>query len=140
MSLCERGEWKEWLLFFLRGIREQSAEAFVRAKLLLQLRREYEERYVDAPKSVRRLLDALFGEPYFSVGEAAELIDMTYQGANNAVKTLEGDGVLREITGKQQYRVFRAAEVMDIVERPATDLPEPNDLLDVETAWQLPER
>lgn len=48
--------------------------------------------------------------------------------------------MLREITGKQQYRVFRAEEVMEIVERPATDLPEPNDLLDGETAWQPPEK
>lgn len=140
LAVSERGEWEEWLQFFLRGIRKQSEEAFVRAKLLLQLRHDYEERYAAAPKSVRRLVDALFGEPYFSVGEASEMIDMTYQGANNAVKRLEDDGVIQEITGKQQYRVFRAEEVMEIIERPAENLPEPNELIDVGAAWKLPER
>jgi len=140
LAVSEEGEWNEWFRFFLRGIHEQSEEAFVRAKLLLQQRHEYDSRYADAPQSVRRLVNAMFGEPYFSVSEAAEMIDMTYQGANNAVARLEDDGVIEEITGNQQYRVFRAADVMEIVERSATDLPDPNDLLEVTSAWQLPER
>jgi len=63
-----------------------------------------------------------------------------YQTANNAVETLESDDVVEEITGNDQNRVFRAAEIMDIVERPANQLPESDELVDVEQAWKLPER
>lgn len=138
LAVSEEGEWDEWLRFFLRGIREQAEEAFVRAKLLVDKRKEYEARYADAPKSVRQLSLALFEEPYFTVREASERIDVVYQTANNAVERLESDGVVAEMTGNEQNRVFRAAEIMDIVERPAKELPNPDDLVDVEQAWELP--
>lgn len=140
LAVSENGAWEDWIQFFLRGIREQSAEAFVRGKLLLEKRHEYEQTYADAPKSVRRLALTLFEEPYFTVGEASDMIDMVYQTANNAIERLEADGAVEEITGKQQNRVFRAKEIMDIVERPAVELPQPNELVDIETAWRLPER
>jgi Fic family protein len=138
LGVSERGEWEAWISFFLRGIREQATEAFVRGKLLLEQRREYETRYADAPKSVRRLARSLFEEPYFTVSEASETIGMVYQTANNAVDQLESDGVVSEITGNKQNRVFRADDIMDIVERPAAELPEATEFVDLERSWQLP--
>jgi len=140
LAVSERGEWDEWLRFFLRGIREQAEEALVRAKLLIDTRRTYETRYADEPKSVRNLALALFEDPYVTVSEASERIDVVYQTANNAVDRLEADGVVTEITGNAQNRVFRAEEIMDIVERSAQTLPDPADLVDVESAWKLPDR
>ncbi|MDS0477201.1 Fic family protein [Natrinema sp. 1APR25-10V2] len=140
LAVSEEGKWDEWLRFFLRGIREQAEEAFVRAKLLIDRRKEYARRYTDAPKFVRQLSLALFQEPYFTVREASEQIDVVYQTANNAVERLEADGVVAEITGNEQNRVFRAEEIMDIVERPAKALPNSNELVDVQQAWQLPDR
>ncbi|WP_324759624.1 Fic family protein [Haloarcula sp. GH36] len=140
LAVSEEGAWDEWLQFFVRGIREQAVEAFVRAKLLVDKRNDYESRYADAAKSVRRLSLALFEDPYITVREASDRIDVVYQTANNAIETLESDGVVEEITGNQQNRVFRAAEIMDIVERPANALPNPDELVDIEQAWTLPEK
>lgn len=139
LAVSEEGAWEDWLLFFLRGIEEQATEAFVRGKLLLDLRHEYEEHYANAPKSVRLLALATFEDPYFTVSEASDAIDMVYQTANNAISRLEADGVLEETTGKQQNRVFRAAEIMSIVERSAENLPDPTTLIDIESAWRLPQ-
>jgi Fic family protein len=140
LSVSEDGAWDEWLQFFLRGIREQAEEAFVRARLLIDKRHDYESRYAEAPQSVRRLALSLFEDPYFTVREASKRIDTVYQTANNAVTRLESDGVVTEITGNDQNRVFRAEEIMEIVERPARDLPDSNELVNIEQAWRLPER
>lgn len=139
LAVSEEGKWEEWLLFFLRGISEQADEAFVRAKLLIETRHDYETRYEDGPKSIRQLARALFEDPYFTVREASERIGVVYQTANNAVSRLEADGAVTEITDNEQNRVFRAEEIMDIVERPARNLPDPTALVDVEQAWQLPD-
>lgn len=140
LAVSEAGEWDEWLLFFLRGIREQATEAFVRAKLLIETRHEYETRYADEAASLRRLSLALFEDPYFTVTEASERIDVSYETVNNRIDRLKADGVVTEITGNARNRVFRAEEIMEIVERPANDLPDPIDLIDIERAWTLPER
>lgn len=140
LAVSEQGEWRAWLAFFLRAIREQAEEAFVRAKLLSRQQRQYEVEYADAAKSTRLLTAELFSEPYFSVSEAAEAIQMTYQSANNATEQLVTDGVVAEITGNQQNRIFKATEVMDIIERPANELPEPNELIEENTSWRLTEQ
>lgn len=137
LAVSEQGAWDEWLLFFLKGMHQQATEAFVRAKLLVHKRQEYEETYESAPNSVRTLAGAIFSEPYFTVSEAADMINMTYQSANNAVNRLEEDEVVVEITGQEQNRVFKAADIMDIVERPPSELPDPSDLVQDELVFEL---
>lgn len=129
LSVSEEGKWNAWLKFFLTGIKNQADEAFSRAKLLLQLREEYRDQYRDTSPSVQKLVEALFTEPVFTVSRAAELIDMTYPAANNAVTQLTEDEVLRETTGQQQYREFQADEVLDILNKSVEEIPTPEELL-----------
>jgi len=129
LNVNEEGDWNAWLEFFLAGIREQADEAFSRAKLLLQLRANYRERYDDAPPSVRELAEAVFLEPIFTVSRATELIDMSYPAANKAVDRLEADGLLRERTGQQRYREFQAMDVLDVLNRDIEETPAPGELI-----------
>lgn len=129
LSVSEEGEWNAWLKFFLTGIKNQADEALSRAKLLLQLREDYRDRYRNTSPSVQKLVEALFTEPVFTVSRAAELIDMTYPAANNAVTQLAEDEVLRETTGQQQYREFQADEVLDILNKSVEEIPTPEELL-----------
>lgn len=133
LAVSEEGEWNAWLEFFLTGIREQADEAFSRAKLLLELRKEYRNRYRDASPSVRKLVEKTFTEPVFTASRAAELIDMTYPTANSAIDRLVEDGVLRETTGQQQYREFQADEVLDVLNRPVEDVPSPGEVISKQT-------
>lgn len=139
LAVSERGAWEDWLLFFLEGMCQQAEEAFVRAKLLVRKRYEYQSTYEAAPPSVRKLATAIFAEPYFTVSEAADTIDMTYQSANGAVEQLVEDGVVVEITGNQQNRVFKAAEIMEIVERSPGELPDPTGVIESGSIFQLRE-
>lgn len=129
LSVNEEGDWNAWLEFFLTGMHEQADEAFSRAKLLLQLRADYRSRYSDASPSVRELIEALFIEPIFTVSRAAELIEMSYPAANNAVNQLEADGILEERTGQERYREFQAMGILDVLNRDSEEIPSPGELI-----------
>lgn len=131
-AVNEEGEWNEWLEFFLRGIKEQADEAFSRAKLLLHLRERYQRKYADSQPSVRALITEIFTEPVFTISRAAEIIDMTYPAANNAIGKLEEDGVLRERTGKKRYQEFQADEVLDALNKDTEKIPSPEALIENE--------
>lgn len=122
LAVSRDGTWEDWLTFFLEGISQQAAEAFRRASELLDLRDEYRERYQGEANSVSQLGLEIFSKPYLTVRGAEDLLDMSYQTANNAVGRLEEDGVLEEVTGKKRNRVFRAREVFDIIQKPASEL------------------
>lgn len=132
LAVSEEGEWNEWLLFFLRGIKAQADEAFSRAKLLLHLREQYREEYADARPSVKALLEEIFTEPVFTVNRASEMIEMSYPAANQAISILEEDGVLRERTQKERYREFQADEVLDALNKDVEDIPSPEALIEDE--------
>jgi len=132
LAVSEEGEWNNWLLFFLTGIEEQANEAFSRAKLLLHLRKQYQEKYADARPSVKTLLEEIFTEPVFTANRASEMIDMSYPAANQAISILEDDGVLRERTQKERYREFQADEVLDALNKDTDEIPSPEALIEEE--------
>jgi Fic family protein len=129
LTVNEEGGWNAWLEFFLTGIQEQADEAFSRAKLLLELRTDYRRRYSEASPSVQALVDALFIDPIFTVSQAADLIEMSYPAANNAVERLEAAGVIEERTGKERYREFQATEILDVLNRGVEEIPDPGELI-----------
>jgi Fic family protein len=132
LAVSEEGAWNEWLLFFLKGIKEQADEAFSRAKLLLHLRDQYQDTYADARPSVQQLVTELFTEPVFTVNRASEMIDVSYPAANDAISILEDDGILRERTGKERYQEFQADGVLDALNKDVNELPSPEALIEAD--------
>lgn len=129
LAVSEENRWEDWLLFFLQGIKEQADEAFSRAKLILNLRAQYERQYRDGSPSVRELVEAIFEEPVFTVSRAAELIDRSYPATNSAIDRLEDDGIIRETTGKERYREFQAEDVLEVLNKSADEIPSPGALI-----------
>jgi hypothetical protein len=70
---------------------------------------------VRANSAVELLLGLLPGVPVITVESAARLIGRSEMRTGEAVNRLEAAGVLRQRNiGRQRYRVFEAAEVVDL--------------------------
>ena len=123
LAVSQRGEWEEWLLFFLRGVQSQADEAHQRANLLVNLREDYQQRYQsERSENILKLVMRLFEEPYLDVNTAADWLDVEYSTANRLVGQLEKDGILEELTGKNRNRFYRASEVFEIINKPINHL------------------
>ena len=117
------GEWREWLLFFLNGIKSQAEEAFRRANLLVDLREEYQERYrTERSENILELVICLFEKPYIDVNTAQRMVDANHSTANRLISRLEDDGVLTEVTGKDRNRFYRANEIFRLISEPIENL------------------
>lgn len=114
-----RGDWEEWIQFFVKGIHQQAAEAYHRTLELKELREEYEERYGERRNASQRLALKLFENPYVTANEVQELLDASGPTAYRAIENLEADGVLTEVTGKQKRREYKAMDIFDIIEQPS---------------------
>jgi Fic family protein len=70
---------------------------------------------VRANSAVELLLDLLPGVPMITVDSAAQLIGRSEMRTGEAVNRLEAAGILRQRNvGKQRYRVFETADVVDL--------------------------
>lgn len=117
------GKWEEWISFFLAGVIDQSKEVFMRSKRLLELREEYRQRYQHRrSETILSVIYELFKNPVTTINRAAERTDSRYAPTRNAILELEEDEVLKEVTGKQRYKVYHASEIIDLIEQPIENL------------------
>jgi Fic family protein len=119
LEVSQRGNWLEWITFFLRGVSEQSVDALNRANQLQQLSLEYREA-LHAKRSsatLLRMCDRLFKNPVFSPNSISKALDLTYVSAQKNIDKLVDAGILREITGRKRGRIYVAQQVMEILEK-----------------------
>ncbi|WP_436929979.1 Fic family protein [Halosimplex halobium] len=117
-AVSERGEWEPWLEFFVEGIRAQASEAVERTERLQDLRQRYEHQYGHGKTAADRLALRLFEQPYLTVAEAANILEMSEQSARNGITELVDQGVLEEVTGKERYQEFKAVDIFDVLNEP----------------------
>ncbi|MCU1400342.1 MAG: filamentation induced by cAMP protein Fic [Acidimicrobiales bacterium] len=106
-----------WLRTFATSAHRSCADAEIDAGKIAALDARWREQLgrVRANSAVELLLDLLPGAPVITVDSAARLIGRSEMRTGEAINRLEAAGVLRQRNiGRQRYRVFEAADVVDL--------------------------
>ena len=112
------GDWEEWTLFFLEGVRITAERAVSLAQQLLALGNADEERLrglAGRRGSAFEVLKALQHSPYSSARTVAVATGLT---SNTALATLEGMqemGIVSEITGRERGKIFCYSEYVRLL-------------------------
>jgi Fic family protein len=120
IAVSQKGAWGDWLHFFLRGVTTEARDAARRAGTLFDLRETYRERFQREGGRINLLaaIDYLFARPVTYISELARVLDVSFEAARRLVNSLEGEGVLEEITGRRRNRVYAAREVLRVLQGP----------------------
>lgn len=106
-----------WLRTFATATSRSCADADAYAARVRALDARWRERLgrVRANSAVELLLDLLPGVPVITVDSAARLIGRSEMRTGDAINRLESAGIVRQRNvGRQRYRVFEAAEVVEL--------------------------
>jgi Fic family protein len=116
-EVSKTGAWREWIAFFLTGIRDQCEDTIVRARKLQDLQANYRERLQQARASalLTRLVDIIFETPYVTIPRAQEKLGVTYRSAKQNVEKLLEANILSEFPIQRRPKIFLAAEVLSII-------------------------
>jgi len=117
LRVGERGDWRDWVLFFVHGVTDQARDAVVRAKRLQDLQTAWHERLMQTRASVLllRLADGLFVSPIITIPEAKRLLNVTYPSAQRSVEKLLTAGILRPVGDASYGKTYLAGEILDII-------------------------
>lgn len=118
LAVSQRGEWENWLFFFLEGIRDQSMDAIASIESLQLLRRAYHERISDerATERLVQAVDVIFERPILSIRQLEAAMGVPYRTAQRYIEKMELLGILREMTGRARNRLYQADEVLSAIE------------------------
>lgn len=114
----KKGNFREWILFFLEAIKEQSQEALDKATKLQKLKEEYRERIQKETQSTLMLqaVDKLFINPYVRITRLKKQIGATYPTAKRIVEKLMDLNILKQHNDAERNKTYLANEIMDIIE------------------------
>lgn len=120
LAISQRGEWTNWITFFLNGVTQQSFDAVARSQRLLALWQDYRQRLQAGRASglTFRLLDHLFIRPAITVTGARKLLAVTPRAAQLNIDKLVQADILREVTGRPRYKLYLCPDIVDTVEGP----------------------
>jgi len=110
------GDWRSWVLFFLRGVAEQAQDAGARAKRLQDLQAEWRARIARerAPALTLSLIDDLFQSPVITIPQVAKLLNVTYHSAQRHVARLLQAGILIPGADQPSGKSFIAHAIVEI--------------------------
>jgi len=111
------GDWRGWLIFFLRGVEQVAVRAVEQAGAIVEMRQEYRDLVADKPTALA-LVDELFMRPFVSAASATRALGVADPTARSAIIALEEVGLLHETTGKKWGRIWVAGPVFDIIDQP----------------------
>lgn len=108
-SVRKDGNWEQWLVFFLEGVRstaEESVATTLRLNQVFELDRQI---LLDAGRkgrSAARVLDVLRSRPVVSIGLASGRTGLSFPTVTSALALMSELGITRELTGKRRSRIF----------------------------------
>jgi len=116
-AVSSKGEFTQWMQFFLNGIFDTSSRAI---DMVGQIHDLYDELIPIALKASlqhgKTILDIIFDSPLISFKKIKSLLpEMNTQTIYNILSRLEEEGVLSEITGYKRNRVYRLDKLIAIV-------------------------
>jgi Fic family protein len=118
LAVSQRGDWREWITFFLEGVWQQAVDTAKRAKHMQDLHAAWRHEFQQTRSSmlVMRVVDLLFETPAVSANQVAKHCRVSHQSAMQAIRKLESMGWLREITDHKRNRVYLADQIVSIMQ------------------------
>jgi len=117
LAVSTQGAWKEWVIYFLTGVRETAKEALTDTARLVDLYNHYRKIMAQQkrlPSACAGVLDALFATPMLSIAHYAERHDENFQNVAKAVEFWQKHGLVKEATNQKRNRIFVAAPVLEV--------------------------
>ena len=119
LGMTERGEWEEWLVYFLRGVALQSGDAAARIQRIDDLLSQW-KREVSGGRSqfAEKALDLYAENPFWTVRGVAGRLDVAFTTAQRAIDRLEELGAIAQVGEARRNRVYCAGAILDVLEEP----------------------
>ncbi len=119
MNVRTKGQWEEWIKFFLKGISFVSDEATKSAKEILALKTAVQEELCNTGSVTGvTLLEKLFYQPVITKRQAADLLNVTQPTARSMVDDFVERGILFDIDPmRQRNKRYVFSEYLAILQK-----------------------
>lgn len=115
-----KGNFEQWVKFFLLAIYESAEDAIETINALIKL---HNQNYVTvqntgrAAKTIVKVFNYLESSPIIDIKKTCEALDLSFNAVSNAVKTMMELGILRQTENVRRSRVFAYEDYLAILRK-----------------------
>ncbi|MGQ1911329.1 Fic family protein [Marinifilum sp. RC60d5] len=114
-----RNDIEQWIKFFLTGIRESAIHSKEILQSLGHLKVKYNELIESKMgkkrhQSAKLLMSEFYSQPFLTVNEVKNKLNLSFQSANQLMKEFEQTGLIKELVGARRNRVFYLWEYLHL--------------------------
>lgn len=122
MAVREADKMKEWLVFFLYGVRETAESSIQVFKDIIELKEKLEREVLPRfstrrQENAQNLMKHLYQSPIVNIKDVSEILDLKTNTASALVNDFVKYGVLHELTGNRRNRTFLFRDYVMIFSR-----------------------
>jgi YD repeat-containing protein len=119
LGVTQRGEWEEWLTYFLAGATGQAEDALGRIQRIDALLARWRETVAKGTSRLPgRAIDLFAENPFWTVNKLAARLDVAFTSAQRAIDRLESAGIVERVGEARRNRVHCAGALLAILEEP----------------------
>jgi Fic family protein len=119
-AVTERGDWENWLVYFLSGVARQSEDAVDRASRIQAKLDEWRVKVAGLGTRVPTLVvERLAANPFVTAKNLASQLDVAFSTASRTINRLVELGILHQVDERRRDRVYCATAILKILEEPA---------------------
>jgi Fic family protein len=120
MEIRMKGNYEQWVKFFLKAIMESAEDAIKTIEDIIHLNQKNNlliASKVKPTKNVMKIFLYLQTHPIMDISRASQNLDITFNTAASAVKKLVELGILEQTEGTQRNRIFAYREYLNILRK-----------------------
>lgn len=110
-----KGNYEQWIKFFLRGIIETCDDGIKTIESINSLITSDESKLVKKSEIQQKLFNYLKEHPIINIGNTAKALGLSYNGVATAVNKMIEFGILNETSSKARDRVFEYSNYINIL-------------------------
>lgn len=123
LAVSQKGDWKRWIEFFLKGVIETSNKALTEARDILDLYNRLKRKLLEnkANNNAFRLLDEIFKNPAITIPMIAAKWNTNYNNVKRAIDKLMDIGILSKMAIlEERPQLYWCTDLLEIMTKRST--------------------
>ncbi|HLB32611.1 MAG: cell filamentation protein Fic [Verrucomicrobia bacterium RIFCSPHIGHO2_12_FULL_41_10] len=121
-NVSSRGEWNDWLTYFINGVALQGKDVLSRAERINDLIIPWQIK-AGHTEILQTIVTQFAKNPYLTVTTTAKNLRSSFTTVQRAVKKLEALGILSQVSEGKRDRIYCATQILSILEEPTNITP-----------------
>lgn len=121
-SVRKTGNYEQWILFFLKAIKETCKDSIQTIEKILSLKSKCDKLIQNESKSTKKVYGFIWENPIIEITKTSTELDLSFNTVNSAIKKLISYNILKLESKTPRNKVFHFDQYLDILKKDTENL------------------